>query len=880
MKIAFTMLLLSLFLLMLIEAKAQEKENPEERERFEKNMTADPKTGIVPRGELEKSRSIMTKMINLMGAVPNVSWVERGPNNIGGRTRALMWDPNDITKKKVWAGGVSGGLWYNNDITNANTTWQKVNDFWDNIAISSIAYDPSNSQIMYVGTGERGTSEETDNTGSSGTGGGGIWKSVDGGQNWTRLSSTTPDYVNFTTEAGWREIFKIVVNSQGEVFALNFIGVFKSTDGGTTWAALSGTNAPPSGTVGMISDIELGTDDILYVAEGTGSTPPIIYKSTDENTNAFTLITPAGTFDNGRVEIALAPSTSGGSQVIYAVSANSGEEGVKFFLKSTNAGTNWQNMTVPVYDDNGTEKHFVGTQGSYDLILGTHETNKDILYAAGVAYSVSINAGTSWLPTLPYSDLQGIMHVDNHMFAARPGFPNEAIFGNDGGVYYAPNWGNSGANYPAFSKRNKGYNVTQFYSVDMNSIANNGTIIAGAQDNGTLTVTSAYGNVGSGFNINSGDGGLAFVDKVDSTIFISAYVNVSPQLNVNGPINGECFTDPNSLCDYIAMDPVDGAARGKFINPADYDSPQHTLYHNYTLTSEGQTKVMRFHVGYTIVTGDNPGKRATYTTSIITFSGFGALEISFIKLGKTQGVIFLGTNNGDVYKAIGIPTTGNATVALTKIMNNTTTSTGNVSSIDFGTNESTIIITKSNYNIKSVFYTINGGTVWTSKDESTHGLPNMPIRYALINPKDTKQVFLATELGVWSTTDITVANPQWAPTNTQLAHVRCDMLKYRTSDETVAVATHGRGVFTTKINPLPCPTTLVLINPTDNKSSGTTTIQATNSITASNKITGSANVTMKAGKFIELKPNSSGGGTTFEAANGTVFYAYIQGCPN
>ena len=51
---------------------------------------------------------------------------KEGPNNIGGRTRALMFDPNDATHKKVWAGGVAGGVWYNNDITDANSSWLKV----------------------------------------------------------------------------------------------------------------------------------------------------------------------------------------------------------------------------------------------------------------------------------------------------------------------------------------------------------------------------------------------------------------------------------------------------------------------------------------------------------------------------------------------------------------------------------------------------------------------------------------------------------------------------------------------------------------------------------------------------------------------------------
>lgn len=864
---------LLLFCFPFLAISQEERENPLERANFEYEMTKDPKTGVVPRQELEKSRDIMSKMIKLMAPIPNISWTERGPNNVGGRTRALMWDPNDATKKKVWAGGVSGGLWYNNDITDANMAWTKVNDFWDNVAIGWITYDPSNTQIMYVGTGERGASGNTDNTGASGTGGNGIWKSTDGGASWTRLASTTPDFVNSENAAsGWREIFKIIVNSQGHIFALNFQGIVKSTDGGATWTTLTGTNAPNLDYANprIMNDIEMGSDGILYIAEG-GVNDPKIYKSTDNTVSAFTIITPPNANVNGvgRVEIALAPSTNGASQVIYAVCASSSAPNIKFFKKSVNAGTTWTDMTVPTYDDlnNAGEKPFVGDQGDYDLILGTHETNPNILYAAGVCMSISTNGGTSWLPKIGYSAQGALMHVDHHSFATRPGFPNDAIFGNDGGVYYSANWANSGANtYPNFIKRNKNYNVTQFFSIDINSVANNGTIIAGAQDNGTQTLTSSYGTVSGSFEINSGDGGLAFIDKIDSTIVISNYTNVTPKLNKAGPVNGEAFEEMNPQF----------SNRGKFINPCDYDSPNHTLYHNNTLASEADTKIIRYHIA-----GSSPNH--TYTTSTLTITGVGALSISFLKLGKTQGNMYLGTSTGDVYKVSGINVSGDQTLAsIAKIMDATNTSAGNVSSLDFGTDENTIIVTKSNYNIKSVFYTTNAGTNWASKDESGHGLTNIPVRYALINPVNTKQVLLATELGVWSTNDITATNPQWAPTNTALAHVRCDMLKYRSSDNTVVVATHGRGVFSTKLNQngTPCPTTLVLISTADNKTTGTTSFQASETISASNKITGNANVTMRAGKSVELKPSTTGGGTTFEAANGTVFQAFIQGCAN
>ncbi|ARV09654.1 hypothetical protein BTO05_08370 [Winogradskyella sp. PC-19] len=105
-------------------------------------------------------------------------WESRGPNNVGGRTRGLMFDPNDTSNKTVFAGGVSGGLWKNTDITNASTVWQRV-DLPDNLNVSVITADPNNPQIFYIGTGESYTNGDVS--------GDGVWKSSDGGTTWARV---------------------------------------------------------------------------------------------------------------------------------------------------------------------------------------------------------------------------------------------------------------------------------------------------------------------------------------------------------------------------------------------------------------------------------------------------------------------------------------------------------------------------------------------------------------------------------------------------------------------------------------------------------------------------------------------------------------------
>lgn len=843
---------------------AQKNENPSARAAFEYEFTKDPKTGLVPRGELETSRSIMFKMIDQMkrmrttGAIPNIEWKERGPNNVAGRVRAILFDPNDGTKKKVWAGGVAGGLWFNNDITDANSSWSKVDDFWDNITISCIAYDPSNTQIMYAGTGEIG-SDDVGNEGQTATGGGGIWKTTNGGTSWAKLNATTPDYGASASgnSLSFRIVNRIGINSSGHVYAATMSGLLKSSDGGSSWSAVTGSTKPSE--TAFINDVEIATDDIVYVGVGGGSTFNDVYKSTDASGTNWIQITPTNQSNGKRTEIALAPSTSGSSQVIYAISVL--DNGTDYFKKSSNAGSTWTDIPEPKQGTASGAGSFVGQQGGYDLILGVKEDDSNVLYAGGITSAITVNGGTSWKNQFDYNFQNTNIFVDQHGFARRPGFPNEGIISNDGGVYYSSNWGNPSQAVPTFAKRVKDLNITQFYSVAIKSTSGDGYIMGGAQDNGNQIITGAYGVVSNAYEVQEGDGGANFIDQDNPEIQIVSYTNNKYTLYENGDKTKGVNLNPQN-------------DNGSFINAADYASSNDKLYANNTSSSDTDVKIIVYTIGK-----DSQGYFSNNTTTSLT--GHGKLDVSFIRLGSVAGNLFIGTKQGDIFKATGVTGNINESKPLTKIMDKATFGQGFVSSISLSNNDNTILVTRGNYNIKSVYLSSNGGTSWTSKDEVNFGLPNIPIRYSLINPEAPKQVLLATELGVWSTADITLANPQWTATNEKLANVRCDMLTYRTSDHTVAVATHGRGFFTAQLNQTnSCTNQLVLINPTNNETTGTKTYQAAETINASNTITGNANITMKAGKSITLEPSNTGGGTTFEAANGTVFYAYISGCSN
>ncbi len=153
---------------------------------FEENweLTMNPETGrpdveklAALRKQLQSDKANSPQNRNPGDAIDN-NWIERGPTNVGGRTRAVIFDPNDTSNETAIAGGVSGGLWKNTNISNPASTWVRLN-LPENLAVSCITVDPNNSQIWYVGTGESYVGGDAN--------GDGLWKSNDGGATFTNV---------------------------------------------------------------------------------------------------------------------------------------------------------------------------------------------------------------------------------------------------------------------------------------------------------------------------------------------------------------------------------------------------------------------------------------------------------------------------------------------------------------------------------------------------------------------------------------------------------------------------------------------------------------------------------------------------------------------
>ena len=133
--------------------------------------------------ELNDLRGI--KIDGVPGENDEMAWIPRGPTNIGGRTNGIMFDPNDAFNKRVFAGGVSGGIFVNDNIEDEQSEWRMIDGIPRNLPISVLTYDPNNSNIFYAGTGEIYTGGDAI--------GNGLWKSSDGGLTWENIFGGSSD---------------------------------------------------------------------------------------------------------------------------------------------------------------------------------------------------------------------------------------------------------------------------------------------------------------------------------------------------------------------------------------------------------------------------------------------------------------------------------------------------------------------------------------------------------------------------------------------------------------------------------------------------------------------------------------------------------------
>jgi len=689
---------------------------PDDAREMEYLMTHDPKTGKIPPKALWEAYQESKRRRDADGVSPSdIEWEERGPWNVGGRTRTVMYDPNDPVNRKLWVGSVSGGLWYTETMATWTPTWVKVDDFWEGLAISCMAYDPTNKDNFYVGTGEgfawRGI-------------GVGIYKSTDGGVSWDTIQSTfhTPHF---------RFVNDIEIHPSGDIYAATWGynsgtegGIMRSKDDGKSWErVLSKSTVPMASHSNRGGDLEIGSDGYIYASLGVYQ-PGGMYRSITGDAGDWTFITTGiDTANTKRFEMAVSNSAP---NIVYAAVSDTNQS-ILGVYRSTNRGDTWTAVSTPMIEPG---KTYAEGQAAYDNILAVDPVNPDYIYAGGVKLFRSFDGGNNWFKV-------DDVHDDIHELVFKPGTSDVLTIGTDGGIYLF---------YPTTPEltvwdMNNGYNVTQFYTLAYHPLSMYNFMLGGTQDNGTPRFEDPGMNVTS--YASGADGAWCFINKW------------TPQYQITGKQwNHWCRSSDwgATFTDFV------GVNKGWLIPPADYDPENGNLY-----SSVSPDSILRIR-----------NSRGDYSYDFLDTLGMGSMG-SAIKISPfTNYTMLVGTNKGKLFRVEGPDQDDYGFYEL----NTVGLPNGNISCIAYGSDNQHILITMSNYGTVSVWETLDYCDTWINKEGN---LPNMPVRWAVFNPLDYRQVFLATELGVWSTEDITVTNPVWVPANGGLVYVRIDQGTIRRS---------------------------------------------------------------------------------------------------
>ncbi|NHN25670.1 T9SS type A sorting domain-containing protein [Flavobacterium jejuense] len=403
----------------------------------------------------EKNNAKLNK--NSTFSLPTSNWQAVGPSthtNTGswssgqGRVNVVYQDPTNANT--VYIGAPAGGIWKSTD---AGVNWTPLSDYLPQIGVSGIVVDHTNSNIIYIATGDNDGSDSYSV---------GVLKSIDGGLTWntTGLSFNTTN-----TYAG-----DIIMHPTNHLilFCATSTGLYKTIDGGTSWTNVRSGNFSRGSVRFKPSD-----PTIVY-----GVTNTIFYKSINTG-STFTQITSGLPASSSRLRLDVTPANPNYVYILSHWSSlppfdpvnqpDNNRNGFQGIYRSTDSGTTFtlRNNSTNVLES---------PQSYYDLALAVSDTNADEIYTGCLNVWKSTNGGTSltklnnWnSPTAP-----AYTHADIHYLR----FYNGNLFcGSDGGVYKSTNGGTSFTDLTATAQ------ISQFYRISV-SKQSAGNMVGGLQDNG------------------------------------------------------------------------------------------------------------------------------------------------------------------------------------------------------------------------------------------------------------------------------------------------------------------------------------------------------------------------------------------------------------
>ncbi|MGZ3900953.1 MAG: hypothetical protein ACXVDC_11565, partial [Bacteroidia bacterium] len=440
------------------------------------------------------------KLIGGTNSIMSATWQPLGPfgdlsGANAGRINAMRFDPSSSTG--LWACAPAGGLWKS---ANSGNSWATNTDFLTVTGCSDVVFDPTNSQNMYLATGD---GDAGDNYSI------GVLKSTNGGTSWGSTG------LSWTVSQG-RRIFKLLINplNKNTLFAATSIGLLRSINGGTNWSTVA---------TGVVTDCEYRPGDTTTVFAVSTN----FYKSTNGGASFSTITTglPSNTA-NDRLAIAVTPANP---SYVYVVASSAANDGFLGFYQSTDIGTTFVNKaTSPNLLGWVSAGNDTGGQGWYTLSIAASPTNANEVVVGGVNIWRTTNGGTNWSLFAHWTGSGApYVHADIHDLIYKNG--TTLYIGCDGGAFYTANSGSS------FFSCNGNMNIAEIYKIGLSKTTSN-RAITGHQDNGTNLYTGGWsGSMG-------GDGMSAFIDQTNDQVMYGEQYQGSFNRTTNGGTNWTAIT--------------------------------------------------------------------------------------------------------------------------------------------------------------------------------------------------------------------------------------------------------------------------------------------------------------------------------------------------
>lgn len=754
------------------------------------SLRANQHTGVVDPNDVARAKAELQQFYksHAKASFP-LSWSFAGPDNRGGRTRALLVDRND--NNVLYAGGVMGGLFKSN---NKGASWYPINDHFDDMAISSICQTVDGT--IYFGTGESFTGGGGQEAFTPGFAGGGIYKSTDNGKTFEKIPSTN----------GFTYVNKLVSHpSKNVVFAATNTGLRVSTEGNDAqWTLVLGGNA---------RDFVIDKNGKALVYTNT------VYRSEDPTTNgSYSAVSGIPLGGVNRIALAIAESDPNYAYILIVgtvtfngpigqVTASSGlvgvyqskDNGKNFDRIIGNASSFFAPWCVPTL---ATGPSTIHSQGYYDLCIAVHPTNKERIFMGGIQFAewtpetgARIVGNNNDSKANPFG-----IHADKHYITFdTKSTPMIMYITSDGGVSRTTN-----AEMTNYTTLYNGYGTTQFYGV---AGGINGVVIGGTQDNNSMVIDGKGNTPQAAEDIIGGDGFQCEVSRINPDIVFAESQNggMVRSLNAGG--------SPSRIWDSRIAgsgDPASLNTDGTIRQANNIFNTPMQLWENL----EDSSSRLFFGMDQGVWMANDAVLSPNPQWFKIASTNFAPHVMKVTADGASLFVA--GTNSSTLSRIDGINKTVWDTAALSGATISDSLSIRNINSnlptgrsitdieVDYN-DPNRVIVTLGNYgNSSHVYITTNAlddAPTWRSIQGA---LPSFPVYDAEISVNNPANIILGTEFGIYYTQNGTATTPTWTYNKDSMPRVPVFQIRqveqkvWKNGKRTGAVlvaGTHGRGIW-------------------------------------------------------------------------------------